>query len=54
MLFYALAFLAITFIAGAFGFTGIAGASAGIAQLLFYVFLAFLVVSLLFGLFRRA
>ena len=32
---------------------GIAGASAGIAQILFFVFLAFLVISLVIGLFRR-
>jgi len=31
-----------------------AGASAGIAQILFFVFLALLVLSLIAGLFRRA
>ena len=41
-------------IAGALGFGGIAGASAGIAQILFFIFLAFLVISLVAGLMRRA
>ena len=39
---------------GLLGFGGIAGASAGIAQILFFVFLALLVLSLIAGLFRRA
>ena len=49
----ALVFLVIALIAGVLGFGGIAGASAGIAQILFFLVLAFLVVSLLIGLFRR-
>ena len=53
MLYYALVFVAVALVAAALGFTGIAGASAGIAQLLFYLFAAFLVISLLLGLFRR-
>ena len=53
MLYYAAVFLVIALIAGALGFGGIAGASAGIAQFLFYIFVAFLFVSLIIGLLRR-
>ncbi len=53
MLYYALVFLVIALIAGVLCFGGIAGASAGIAQILFFLFLAFLVISLVIGLFRR-
>jgi uncharacterized membrane protein YtjA (UPF0391 family) len=45
MLGWALAFFILAIIAAAFGFGGIAGASAGIAQFLFFVFLALLVIS---------
>tara|TARA_B100000678_G_scaffold256316_2_gene234616 strand:- start:35255 stop:35488 length:234 start_codon:yes stop_codon:yes gene_type:complete len=45
MLGWALAFFVLAIIAAAFGFGGIAGASAGIAQLLFFVFLALLVIT---------
>ncbi|MAK62249.1 MAG: DUF1328 domain-containing protein [Ponticaulis sp.] len=45
MLGWALAFFILAIVAAAFGFGGIAGASAGIAQLLFFVFLALLVVT---------
>ena len=45
MLGWALAFFILAIIAAAFGFGGIAGASAGIAQLLFVVFLALLVIT---------
>ena len=38
--------LVIALIAAALGFGGIAGASAGIAQILFYVFLVLLLISL--------
>ena len=54
MLYYALAFLVIAINAGVLGFGGIAGASAGIAQILFFLFLAFLVISLVVGFMRRA
>jgi uncharacterized membrane protein YtjA (UPF0391 family) len=46
MLTWALTFLAIALVAGVFGFTGISSASAGIAQLLFGVFLALFLVTL--------
>ena len=49
MLNWALVFLVLGLIAALFGFTGIAGASIGIAKILFFVFLAIFVVMLLFG-----
>ena len=49
MLQYAWIFLVIAIIAAIFGFGGIAAASAGIAKVLFYVFLAIFVISLLVG-----
>ena len=45
MLGWALGFFILAIIAAAFGFGGIAGASAGIAQLLFFVFLMLLVIT---------
>lgn len=54
MLYWAVVFFVVAMIAAAFGFGGIAGASAGIAQILFFIFLAFLVISLVAGLMRRA
>lgn len=53
MLSWALFFLVFAMIAALFGFGGIAATSAGIAQILFYVFLILFVVSLLFGVARR-
>ena len=50
MLRMALMFFVVAIIAGIFGFGGIASATAGIAQLLFFIFVALLVVSLVFGL----
>lgn len=52
MLNWAMAFLVVAIIAGVLGFGGIAGAAAGIAKALFFVFLALFVASLLAG--RRA
>ena len=49
MLNYAWIFLVIAIIAAIFGFGGIAAASAGIAKVLFYIFLAIFVISLLVG-----
>ena len=43
MLYWALVFLVIALVAGALGFGGIAGASAGIAKILFFIFLGFAV-----------
>jgi uncharacterized membrane protein YtjA (UPF0391 family) len=50
MLYWALVFFIVSLIAGIFGFGGIASATAGIAQVLFYVFLVFFVVTLVAGL----
>jgi len=54
MLGWTISFLIIALIAAAFGFGGIAVAAAGIARILFFVFLVLFVVSLLSGLMRRA
>lgn len=50
MLYWALVFFIVSLVAGIFGFGGIASATAGIAQILFYVFLVFFVVTLIAGL----
>lgn len=47
MLYYALVFLVIALIAGALGFGFVAFASAGVAKILFIVFLVLFVVSLI-------
>ena len=49
MLHYALVFLVLGLIAAVFGFTGIAGASIGIAKVLFFVFLAVFAIILVMG-----
>jgi uncharacterized membrane protein YtjA (UPF0391 family) len=46
MLYFAVVFFLIAIVAALFGFGGIASASAGIAQLLFFIFLVLFVVSL--------
>jgi uncharacterized membrane protein YtjA (UPF0391 family) len=46
MLGWAIAFLVIALIAGILGFGGIASASAGIAQVLFFIFVALFVIAL--------
>jgi uncharacterized membrane protein YtjA (UPF0391 family) len=53
MLQWALAFFLIAILAGIFGFGGIAVASAGIAKLLFFLFLVLFLISLVVGLARR-
>lgn len=50
MLKWALIFLVIGLIAGALGFTGIAGASIAVAKFLFFIFIAIFVVLLILGL----
>jgi uncharacterized membrane protein YtjA (UPF0391 family) len=47
MLSWALIFLIVALIAGALGFTNIAGAATGIAKILFVIFLVLFLVSLL-------
>jgi uncharacterized membrane protein YtjA (UPF0391 family) len=54
MLGWTLTFLIIAVIAAAFGFGGIAVAAAGIAKILFYIFLVLFLVSLVGSLVRRA
>jgi uncharacterized membrane protein YtjA (UPF0391 family) len=49
MLRWVLTFLVIAIIAGLFGFTGISESAAGIAKVIFFIFIALLVISLLFG-----
>jgi len=53
MLGWVLVFLVLAIVAAIFGFTGIYVAAAGIAKILFWVFLALLVMSMLFGGVRR-
>ncbi|WP_208351418.1 DUF1328 domain-containing protein [Pseudaestuariivita rosea] len=47
MLYWAVVFFVVALIAAVFGFGGIASASAGIAQILFFVFLVLFVVTLI-------
>ncbi|MCB4822292.1 DUF1328 domain-containing protein [Roseicella aerolata] len=54
MLYWTLIFLVIALVAGLFGFGGIASASAGIAKVLFAIFLVLFLVSLIFGVVRGA
>jgi uncharacterized membrane protein YtjA (UPF0391 family) len=54
MLGWIITFLVIALIAALLGFGGIDGAATGIAQILFYIFLIALVVSLVMHFMRRA
>jgi uncharacterized membrane protein YtjA (UPF0391 family) len=53
MLHYAAVFFVIALIAALFGFGGIAVGAVEIAKVLFFIFLALFVVSLVAGMFRR-
>lgn len=53
MLYYAIAFLLVAIIAAVFGFGGIASASAGIAQILFFIFVVLFVLTLIIRAVRR-
>jgi uncharacterized membrane protein YtjA (UPF0391 family) len=53
MLYWSLVFLVIALVAGLLGFTGIYVAAAGIAKILFFIFIVLLLVSLLAGGLRR-
>lgn len=53
VLYYALVFLVIALIAGVLGFGGIAGASAGMAQIMFLLCLAFGLFFVVVTLLRR-
>ena len=46
---YTIVFLVVALIAGVLGFTGVAGASIGIAKILFFVFLILFAASFFFG-----
>jgi uncharacterized membrane protein YtjA (UPF0391 family) len=50
MLRWALIFLVIALVAAALGFGGIAATAAGIAKILFYIFLALFLITLIAGL----
>jgi uncharacterized membrane protein YtjA (UPF0391 family) len=54
MLNWALMFFLVALLAAVFGFTGIAVAAAGIAKLLFFLFLVLFLASLVIGLANRA
>ena len=54
VLYYAAVFFVIAIIAAVFGFTGIAVGAAGIARILFFLFLIGAAIALLMGGFRRA
>lgn len=54
MLRWALIFLVVAILAGILGFAGIMVAAAGIAKILFYLFLVLFLVSLIGGLVSRA
>ncbi|HUC10404.1 MAG TPA: DUF1328 family protein [Stellaceae bacterium] len=53
MLYWALVFFIVAIIAAVFGFGGIAVAAAGIAKILFFVFLIIFLVALITGLVAR-
>ncbi|HLS27275.1 MAG TPA: DUF1328 domain-containing protein [Opitutales bacterium] len=53
MLLWAIIFLIVAIIAGALGFTGIAGAATVMAQILFGIFLAICIILFLFALFAK-
>jgi uncharacterized membrane protein YtjA (UPF0391 family) len=48
MLGWALVFLVLALVAGAFGFRGVAGTARGLAKVLFFVFLVMFVLALVF------
>jgi uncharacterized membrane protein YtjA (UPF0391 family) len=53
MLYWAIVFLVVAIIAALFGFGVIASAAAGVAKILFFIFLVVFVISLIMGLSRR-
>jgi uncharacterized membrane protein YtjA (UPF0391 family) len=54
MLRWALAFFIVALIAALFGFGGIAVAAAGIAKILFFIFIVLFLLALVGGMVRRA
>lgn len=53
MLAWSILFFVIALVAGVLGFGGIAATSAGIAQILFYIFIVLFAISLIMGFVRR-
>ena len=53
MLYWALLFLLIAILAAVFGFTGVSLLAAGVAKILFFLFLVLFVISLIFHVTRR-
>ena len=53
MLRWAVIFLVIALVAALFGFTGIAASAAGIAKILFYIFVVLFLLSVIAGAFNR-
>ena len=53
MLYWSLIFLLIAILAAVFGFTGISLLAAGVAKILFFIFLVLFVVSLVAHVMRR-
>lgn len=49
MLYYSIVFFIIALVAAVLGFGGLAGTMAGIAQVLFWIFVVLFVISLIFG-----
>ena len=54
MLYWALLFLLIAVLAAVFGFTGISLLAAGVAKILFFLFLVLFIISLVVHVTRRA
>ena len=54
MLYWALVFLIVAIVAAVFGFGGISLAAAGIAKILFFIFVVAFVISLIMHLGRRS
>ena len=53
MLYWALVFFIVAIVAAIFGFGGISIAAAGIAKILFYLFVILFLISLIIGLINR-
>ena len=54
MLYWALVFLVVAMVAALFGFTGITLVAAGMARILFFLFLIGFVITLILGMARRS
>ncbi len=54
MLYWAAIFLIIALLAAVFGFGGVASVSAGIAQVLFFIFIVLFVLAIIVQLLRRS